>query len=185
MRKKFPVSLLKFIVIGLLCIAAAPECQTGESRLRAEEEQAGDSVPDFEKLSWLEGAWISEPPAGEESGDSNVVSEESWKRIDARTLEGHSYTIKQGDTVFTEKLRLEQNEEGIFYIATVPHNPGPVYFKSIRIEEDEAVFENPAHDFPNRIIYRRERGEVDTLHARIEGMRKGRESAVDFWFTRR
>jgi len=184
MRKRFPVSLLKFIVVGLLCIAAAPECQTGESRLRAEE-QSGKSAPDFEKLSWLEGAWVARPAPGEENRDSNMVSVESWQRIDARTLEGNSYTIKQGDTVFTEKLKLEQNEEGIFYIAAVPHNPAPVYFKLIRIDEDEAVFENPAHDFPNRIIYRRERGEVDTLHARIEGVRKGRESAVDFWFTRR
>lgn len=185
MKNKSSISTLTFIFAGLFCISAVPECHTGEQRLRDEEEQAGESFPAFEKLIWLEGTWVARPSPGEENRDSNLVTVESWQRIDARTLEGHSYTIKQGDTVFTEKLRLEQNEKGIFYIATVPHNPGPVYFKLIRIEEDEAVFENPAHDFPNRIIYRRERGEVDTLHARIEGVRKGRESAVDFWFTRR
>lgn len=184
MKHTFPVSTLKFIVIGLLCISAVPECQIGEQRLRAEEGQAGKSIPDFEKLIWLKGTWVARPSSRDGNRDSDMVSVEIWKRIDAHTLEGHSYTIKEGDTVFTEKLKLEQNEKGIFYVATVPHNPGPVYFKLVRVDENEAVFENPEHDFPNRIIYRRERGEVETLHARIEGVRKGKESAVDFWFTR-
>ena len=35
------------------------------------------------------------------------------------------------------------------------------------------VFENPEHDFPQRIVYWREGDRV--LHARIEGVIKGKE----------
>jgi hypothetical protein len=39
------------------------------------------------------------------------------------------------------------------------------------------VFENPTHDFPQRVIYRRE---GDSLLGRIEGMTNGQQKAVDF-----
>ena len=46
---------------------------------------------------------------------------------------------------------------------------------------DEAVFENPAHDFPQRVIYRRC---GDDLCARIEGTVKGRLRSQDWRFRR-
>jgi hypothetical protein len=41
----------------------------------------------------------------------------------------------------------------------------------------EAVFENPGHDFPQRIIYRRE---GDSLIARIEGEVDGRRRSAQW-----
>ena len=43
------------------------------------------------------------------------------------------------------------------------------------------VFENPKHDFPQRIRYRLK---GDTLHARIEGTINGKERAIDFPYQR-
>jgi len=44
------------------------------------------------------------------------------------------------------------------------------------------VFENREHDFPQRVIYRRE---LDgSMHARIEGERDGRIRTIDFSKTR-
>lgn len=51
-------------------------------------------------------------------------------------------------------------------------------FKLVKLEKNLAVFENPEHDFPQRIIYKLEDGE--TLKARIEGKSKGKERGVDF-----
>ncbi len=50
-------------------------------------------------------------------------------------------------------------------------NREPVPFKLLRISETEVVFENPTHDFPQRIIYRkRDPG----LWARIEAGEPGK-----------
>jgi hypothetical protein len=44
------------------------------------------------------------------------------------------------------------------------------------------TFENPAHDFPQRVIYKLTA--PDKLGARIEGMRNGNLRGVDFPMTR-
>jgi hypothetical protein len=41
----------------------------------------------------------------------------------------------------------------------------------------EAIFENPSHDFPQKIIYR---VEGTTLFARVEGNNKGKAMGFDF-----
>jgi hypothetical protein len=46
---------------------------------------------------------------------------------------------------------------------------------------DEVVFENGAHDFPQRIRYRRG---GDMLFARIEGTRDGKVRGVDYPYAR-
>lgn len=51
-------------------------------------------------------------------------------------------------------------------------------FKLVKHGEGEALFENPEHDFPQRIIYRLEKD--GSLFARIEGTINGKERGVDF-----
>ncbi len=51
-------------------------------------------------------------------------------------------------------------------------------FTSTAVSDSAVTFENPAHDFPQRIIYRR-RG-ADSLIARVEGMRGGHLRGRDF-----
>ena len=51
-------------------------------------------------------------------------------------------------------------------------------FASTAVSDTAVVFENLAHDFPQRIIYRR-RG-ADSLVARIEGTRGGQMRGRDF-----
>jgi len=70
----------------------------------------------------------------------------------------------------------------ISYSVSLGLGAAPVSFKLIRSSDKEAVFENPAHDFPRRIIYRR--SSQDTLFARIEGTNKGVEKGIDFHYKR-
>jgi hypothetical protein len=133
-----------------------------------------DSNP-FEKLSWIVDRWIS--PLGES------ITYENWVRVDDTTFSGESHTIKDGDTVFTEQLKIEKIGDDIYYTAVVKHNPGPVHFKLVELGENKAVFENPKHDFPNRIIYMLK--DDGTLYARIEGKnKKGEDAAGEFFYTR-
>ncbi len=125
---------------------------------------------DMEKLSWLVDKWVST------NGES--TSYEHWTKQDENIFIGGSETIKNGDTVFNEKLRIEKIGDSIFYIADVKHNPAPVYFKMTALKDDEVVFENPEHDFPQKIIYRQIEG---NLHASIEGPgSNGNWKKIDF-----
>jgi hypothetical protein len=48
----------------------------------------------------------------------------------------------------------------------------------VQCSDSEAVFENPQHDFPRRIVYRLQA--AGSLMARIEGTENGKDRAVDF-----
>lgn len=126
----------------------------------------------MEDLLWLVDSWINI--------DGETVSYEHWKKADDSLLEGSSETIKNGNTVFSEKLKIVKEKDGIYYVAEVKHNPLPVYFKLTMVSKNKAVFENPQHDFPQKITYEIEQG---TLHAFIEGPgRSGKWEKVDFYF---
>jgi len=129
----------------------------------------------LDELSWIVDNWIN--------SSGSIVSHEHWIKVNDTLFEGGSETIKDGDAVFTEKLKIIVKDEDIFYVADVEHNPAPVYFKLIVSESNKAVFENPGHDFPQKITYEVNGGD---LHAYIEGPGKeGKWQQVDFYFTRR
>ena len=128
------------------------------------------SQSDFEKLSWILDKWVST--------DGESTSYEKWEKVNDSLYTGSSETVKDGETVFQEKLKLSREGNDIFYIADVKHNPAPVKFKLTSITESEAVFENPEHDFPQKIVYKQAGG---NLHASIEGPGKdGKWRKVDF-----
>ncbi len=113
---------------------------------------------DMEKLSWIVDHWVSA------NGES--TSYEHWEKTSETLFTGGSETVKNGDTIFAEKLKIELLDGNIYYIADVSHNPAPVKFKLTKLTENEAVFENPEHDFPQKISYKHVEGD---LHAAIEG----------------
>jgi len=63
-----------------------------------------------------------------------------------------------------------------------PRGVAPAGFPAIRTTATEVVFENPAHDFPQRIVYRFEA--PATLRAHIEGIVDGKTRREDFHFVR-
>jgi hypothetical protein len=129
----------------------------------------------FDLLGWLEGDWVRQTRSGEAT--------ESWRRVSEDTLEGVGSIAFGGSTTVTEYLRLERFGEEVFFVAKPGHNPMPTPFKLTECSEERAAFENPDHDFPQRIIYMRD-GD-DGLHVRIDGAMDGQPRAVDFHFTRK
>lgn len=125
---------------------------------------------DMQKLSWIIDRWVST------QGES--ISYEHWEKTSETLFTGGSETIKNGDTIFAEKLKIELIEGNIYYIADVSHNPAHVKFKLTRLTDTEAVFENPEHDFPQKITYKHIEG---SLHASIEGPGKDKQwKIIDF-----
>lgn len=129
----------------------------------------------LDPLNWLEGDWVRQTRSGEAT--------ESWRRVSDDTLEGIASIAFGGSTTVTEYLRLERFGEDVFFVAKPGQNPMPTPFKLTECSEERAVFENPDHDFPQRIIYMRD-GD-DGLHVRIEGAMDGEARAVDFRFARK
>jgi Domain of unknown function (DUF6265) len=79
---------------------------------------------------------------------------------------GMSRTLAGSRTVEFEFLRIEQREDGIYYVAQPKGRCPATDFKLTRAGAQEAVFENPQHDFPKRIIYRKTA--EDSLTASID-----------------
>ena len=80
-----------------------------------------------------------------------------------------------------EQVALSQRGAHLVYAAT-PARQAPAEFVSTAVSDSAVIFENPTHDFPQRIIYRR-RG-ADSLIARVEGMRGGQLRGRDFAYHR-
>jgi len=79
-----------------------------------------------------------------------------------------------------EFLRIEVRDGVPAYLAQPQGRPA-VEFRQVHGDEGSVRFENLAHDFPQRIDYRKN---GDALHAEISGPGKdGRERAIGYTFT--
>lgn len=104
---------------------------------------------------WLAGYWLS-------CENGRQVSE-TWTGAGSGLLVGNGLTRTARGVEF-EFLRIAPHEGGMAYFGS-PGGAPPTVFKMVRQEAGRIVFENLAHDFPQRIIYQRA---GDTLTARIE-----------------
>ena len=94
---------------------------------------------------------------------------------------GISRTVANGKTVEFEFTQIRQDEKGDIFFIAKPSGQPEATFKMIKGSVNEVIFENPQHDFPQRVIYRTQ---DDGLLGRIEGLSKGKEKSVDFPMTR-
>lgn len=132
---------------------------------------------DVAALSWMSGCWRQESP-------SRMV-DEVWMAPSGDGMLGMSRTVAcpepcrgaQRRMVDHEFLQIRAQDGRIVYIAKPSRQPEAT-FTAVKVGPGEVVFENPAHDFPQRIIYRLQ-GD-GSLAARIEGVAKGEARGVDF-----
>ena len=117
-------------------------------------------TPTITELSWIAGDWQT-PPGG------RAQIEEHWTSVAGGSMIGVSRTVAGEQTVEFEYLRIEQRADGVYYVAHPKARCPGTDFKLTKASASEAVFENPQHDFPKRIIYRRT-GD-DSLTASIDG----------------
>jgi hypothetical protein len=89
---------------------------------------------------------------------------------------GVSRTVNNGKTTEWEFLMIREGAKGLEYVAK-PSGQTETTFTSTRVSPTEVVFENPAHDFPKKISYKRD---GDTLIASIEGPMNGQPRRIDF-----
>lgn len=143
-------------------------------------EQNGLQKKEFkqlEKARWFMGDW------------ENLVNDahftEIWSQKNDSTLLGKSFVTVKNDTVFAEEVNLLQRNDSLFYIVNVKgqNNEKPVSFHLTKAAKNELVFENPQHDFPTKITYKKITD--DLMVATISGMKDGKQSSDEYEFKRK
>jgi hypothetical protein len=124
---------------------------------------------DASALSWLAGCW---------RGDSSSrIVDEIWMAPSGDGMLGMGRTVAGGRIVDHEFMQIRVQDGRLVFIAK-PARQAEATFTASTAGPKEVVFENPDHDFPQRVIYRlRDDG---SLLARIEGTENGQPRGVDF-----
>ena len=94
---------------------------------------------------------------------------------------GTGQTMKDGKTVEFEFMRIHE-EKGETFFTAKPSGQPEASFKLISYKDGKVVFENPQHDFPQRVIYGKQPD--GSLLARIEGEMNGQKRGIEFPFQR-
>ena len=153
------------VFIFVLALGAGPQAQTGFSQTT------------IDSVAWLQGCWTTE---GASDGQRPEAVDEQWMAPRGGSMLGMSRTVRDGRLLEFESIVLREQDGRLAYHAHPSGQPGAV-FLSISVTRSSALFENPQHDFPQRIGYRRD---GDRLVAWIEGMRNGQARRVEFPYRR-
>lgn len=127
-----------------------------------------EDTTDFEKLSWMLGIWKGK------QGDAELY--ESWRKVNYRIMEGISYTTQDKARVYSQTMRLEQSNNKIFLLVTLPNSTEPITLDLKQIEENKAVFVNSEDQYPKRIEYSLEKENI--MNVALEG--ESQENITEF-----
>ena len=94
-------------------------------------------------LHWLIGHW---------ERTNNKPGRQGYEQWDS-DFAGRGVTMNGHDTLFVEKLQIVNEGSQLYYVADVPENKNPVYFKFTFMDEHSFTCENMDHDFPKKIVY--------------------------------
>jgi hypothetical protein len=125
------------------------------------------------RAAWLTGCW--------EARSSDRVVEEQWLAPRGRTMISVGRTVHADTLTDYEQVVLREKNGRLEYEAH-PGNQPVAVFTSTQITESNLLFENPLHDFPQRVGYIR-RG-ADSLVAWIDGRVSGKTRRVEFLYAK-
>lgn len=110
----------------------------------------------LEDLNWMSGYWVA--------SKGGATLEELWMPASGGMMVGLNRSAYANGRSMFEYLRIAETDSSIVYLAS-PGGAVAVPFTLTTVTSTRAVFENLAHDFPQRIIYSLS---GDQLTARIE-----------------
>jgi Domain of unknown function (DUF6265) len=126
----------------------------------------------LQKANWFLGEWENLTP--------EAHFKENWVRKNDSTFTGQSIVIAKKNTVFFENIILEQKKDSLLYIVSVKdkNKEKPVSFYLTSASDTKLVFENPKHDYPNKIVYAKITN--DSMLATIFGSQNGKQHKEAF-----
>ena len=129
----------------------------------------------IENLKWIEGFWLDSTAFSFRRPKVSFM--ESWKCY-PDSISGKGISIRGNDTTITSALCIREVNGEVKYIAR-PAGDVMIPFSLIFMSDNEAVFENSIHDFPQKIRYLKT--SRDSLQVIISGIiPQGEERTVTF-----
>jgi len=132
---------------------------------------AGAQATAIKDVAWLQGCW--------EQRDGDRVVEERWMAPRAGSMLGVGRTTRSEKLVEHEYIVLTERDGRLAYEAH-PSGQATVTFMSKPVANREVVFEDPTHDFPQRVGYK-STGPGQLL-AWVEGTSGGKTRRIEFTY---
>lgn len=123
-------------------------------------------------VAWLAGAWV-----GTRGTAATTSIEERWSPPLGGAMLAVSRTVSRDRMSAFEFLRIVERDGGLVYIAQ-PGGAAATEFVLTELGATRAVFENPRHDYPKRIVY--ELSAEGGLSATIGFMKGGSPRRFEF-----
>jgi hypothetical protein len=122
---------------------------------------SGPSADELGRLGFMAGCWVS--PDG--------ANQETWSIPRGGIMFGHATTIQGGKLAFFEQTRIDLRSQRATYTAS-PDGQRPVVFtEALNAAPDVVTFENAEHDYPQRIIYRKNKNGLAATISLLNGQR--------------
>lgn len=132
---------------------------------------AQTAKPSINDLAWLAGCW--------EANVRGRKVNEQWMKPGGGIMLGMARTVAQGKAAEFEFTQIREDKDGSIYYVAKPSGQAEASFKLVILQNKKmAVFENPQHDFPQRIIY--SRLSDGSLFARVEATVNGQLRGIDY-----
>jgi hypothetical protein len=167
MSSSLRTRVLAVTIVASLAASASAAYATHVAHARVNAPDALDA------LDFMTGCW-------ERRAGTRLV-EEHWLGPRGGLMLGVSRTTRGDSLLEFEFMRVTVRGDTLVFAAQ-PSGQPPGEFGGAMIGDRAVRFENAAHDFPQRVIYRAVG--TDSLLARVEGTIAGRARAVDFPYRR-
>ncbi|MFT5251891.1 MAG: hypothetical protein ACI87N_000887 [Flavobacteriales bacterium] len=151
-------------IILLFLVLALVSCKNSDSDKNEKEK--------IKMAHWLLGTW--------ENKSADGVLSEIWTKTNDSTYQAQSFFIKGKDTIHFETIVLQQVGEDLTYSANIKgqNEDKPVAFSLAETTENQLVFENQKHDYPQKISY--QKAANNNLVTTISGLVNGKTSAEKY-----
>ena len=140
-------------------VKAAPASKTAPGSAAPAKKPALDANKNIPSpnnvLSQLEGKWL-----GINNGLTNI---EEWKQVDEYNWSGKGYTVANGDTTFTEIMRIGTEGGQTYFIGKFDPFGGTVRIPFSRYDDNRLIFETDSVQvFPNMVTMEINNGQLTT-----------------------
>jgi Domain of unknown function (DUF6265) len=115
------------------------------------------------ELGWLSGAWAVR--------EGERWTEEWWTPPRGGIMIGAGFSGRGDKAISFEHMRIMADKDGAVAFYGSPGGAPAVRFPLVRGGKGEAVFENPAHEYPQRVRYRMEGAELVATISLMDGSR--------------
>jgi hypothetical protein len=122
---------------------------------------AASPAASVDDLAWMAGQWSRE--------EGERWTEESWTAPRGGVMLGHSRSGRGDSLREFEFLRVQAGADGVPAYIAQPGGQAPVVFPLVGRDATSATFENPAHDYPQRIHYVRDGDAMTATISLVDG----------------